>query len=145
MFIQNKIADAAKLMISQSLASHGVTTWAMASSFSTGSINGNDAPYVFVTCDKWEELYPELNTGIGKAILSIYTFAIKVDTTTTEFETVSDYVFNLFLDNNAITSMSLNAPTLIIKGIFDESMDVTTLNDGWMATQELEIVCGRLS
>jgi hypothetical protein len=145
MFIQNRIQNAAISMVSSSLVSNGITNWSIYDSFATGSLSGVDnAPMVQVICDKWVEDNPNAHLGVGKCTLRLATFAEKKITTATEFETVSDIVFNPFLSASAASSITAIDPSLIVAAICDMGLDVQTAKDGWMATQDIELVCGRL-
>lgn len=142
MFIQNKITDAAIAIVSASLATANITTWAVHGNFNNTIIN---PPLVKVICDKSEPLYKELNIGISKVQLEIVTFAVKADTTPTDFENVSDAVMKPFYANNIAATLQANTTNVTIKGVYEVGLEVMTLEDGWMATLQLEIVCGRTS
>jgi hypothetical protein len=147
MFIQNQIEDIAVNIISASLATNNVTNWQVGSGLNDTLVA---FPCVKVICHDWQPMYKELNIGTGKAVLELMTCAVKVvgtnqgeGTSPTEFETVSDYVFNPFFANNIANTMSTNS--LKINLVSDDGLEVTTLADGWTANQKFEVVCSRMS
>lgn len=148
MFIQGKIEDAAAAVISASFAAHNVTNWQINKGLDT---HVNTFPSVKVICHNFEPAYKELNIGTGRAHLEIVTCGIKAigdagqGTAATEFETVSDLAFNPFLANNIATTLAGYATNLQFLLVSDEGLDVSTLTDGWIASQKYEIVCARTS
>jgi hypothetical protein len=142
MLIQDKLTNAAKSVISSSLATNAITDWNVYGNFDTDVIA---PPLVKVICNKFEAIYPEVNCGVGRANLEVITVAMKAETDATEFETVSDIVFNPFFANNIGTILEANTTNIKVYGVYDKGLDVETLEDGWMATQLLEVVCSRLS
>lgn len=148
MFVQGKIEDAAAAVITASLASNSVTTWQINKGLDT---KVNTFPCVKVICHSWEPMYKELNIGIGKAHLELITCGVKAigdagqGTAASEFESVSDYVFNPFLANNITATLGSHTTNLQVLLVSDEGLEVTTLSDGWIATQKLEVVCARTS
>lgn len=142
MFIQNKIEEAAAKIVSSSLATANVTTWEVRGNFDAEIIN---PPLVKVVCDKSEPLYPQLNIGISKVQLSIVTFAVKAETAAQDFESVSNTVMNPFFANNIAATLQANTTNVTVKCVYETGFEVVTLEDGWMATLQLEVVAGRTS
>lgn len=146
MFIQSYLENAAATIVSNSLASASITNWQINTGLGTNSIN---FPCVKIICHTFDPLYKELNLGIGKAHLELITCGIKAigtngeGTAATEFEAVSDLVFNPFFNNSIAASMTTASLQVLL--VSDEGLDVNTLNDGWMASQKFEVVCGRTS
>ena len=142
MFIQNKIEESAAKIVSSSLAAANVTTWEVRGNFDAEIIN---PPLVKVVCDKSEPLYPQLNIGISKVQLSIVTFAVKAETAAQDFESVSNTVMNPFFANNIAATLQANTTNVTVKCVYETGFEVVTLEDGWMATLQLEVVAGRTS
>lgn len=146
MLVHHLVENVCATAVSASLASHNVTGWQINKGFGTAT---NTFPCVKIVCRSFEPMYKELNLGTGKAHLEIETCAIKAvgdagqGTAATTFETVSDYVFNPFVANNA--AATLTTGSLQVLSISDDGLDVVTASDGWIATQKLEIVCARTS
>jgi hypothetical protein len=149
MLVQHLIENVAALIVTGSLLANNVT-----GSNGTGSwqvhkgIENNQMmfPCVKVICGDFVEDYPYLKIGTGKAELELLTCALKptrqgLNTSATEFETVSDYVFNPFLADNIASSMSLN--NLKVLCVTDSGLNVVNMDDGWIATQKLTVVCQR--
>jgi len=146
MFNNRPLEKAIASVISASYASNGVTGWDIVTSFSTGSIGGSgNNPVVEIVCGNAEPMMPYNRLGYSKIPVTVATVAVKTITTATEFETVSDFTFDPFLADNGLTNLSSYAPTLIIKSVVDNGLNVTSVNDVWMATQDLEIIVGRAS
>lgn len=146
MLVHQLLENAAATVISSSLASNTVTGWQINKGLGT---NVNTFPSVKVICRSYTPMYKEVNAGIGKAELEIITCAVKAvgddnqGTTATEFETVSDYIFNPFLANNIAATLS--TASLKVHLVTDEGLEVLTQSDGWLANQKLEVVLSRLS
>jgi hypothetical protein len=147
MFVQKRIEDAAVAIISGSLVSGSIANWNIYQGMSN---NIAQFPCVKVLCHSMTPLEPkELNLGVAVAQLQILTCAIKenatnaVSTTPDEFEAVSDLVINPFLSDDITTTMSANTNNMVFHQVSENGLDVETLKDGWIATQNFEVVCGR--
>jgi hypothetical protein len=146
MSLNRKLETAVESMISASYATNNVTNWTLVNSYSTGSLNGNENPStteIFIT--KSEPMMPYVHLGYDRVTVTIATVAVKSLVTASEFETVSDYTFNPFLTDDALTTLSSYAPTLIIKSVVGSGLEITSVNDVWMATQDLEVIAGHSS
>lgn len=151
MLIQNKLIDAAKIIVSSSLAANGITDWTVYGMFDTTPQQGIRFPSVRIQCFDDEPLYKENLSGWHKTTLELITTAIRLTgsmsggTSASEFETVSDMVFNPFIGSQAVSSMSAVVNNMSIQGIFEDGLEATPLTDGWIATQKIQVVCARTS
>lgn len=150
MLIQSKLIDAAKSIISSSLSGSGYSNWNLYGQFDSTDKTGITFPCIRVQCFDEEPMYKEQKAGLHKAQMEIITSAIRVvgteageGTTASEFETVSDLVFNPFLKGNIETTFASASIGMDIKQILENGLETTPLTDGWIATQKLEIVCAR--
>jgi len=148
MLVQNKIEDAAANVISSSLANNNITTWQIYKGMGNSTIT---FPCIKVICHDAESMYKELNIGTYKAHLEVLTCGIKAvgdagqGTTASQFETISDLAFNPFLSNAIAPTLASYTSNLQVFLVSDEGLEVTTLTDGWIATQKFEVVCARTS
>ena len=150
MFVNYKIIDAAKGLISSSLALNNKTNWSIYGQFDITDKTGINMPCIKVLCFNEEPQYKESNLGLHKAELQILTFAYSLlgtntgeGTTANEFETVSDMVINPFLNNSASVTLQNYTNNLQILNINENGLESTPLNDGWFANQKFEVVCSR--
>jgi hypothetical protein len=150
MLVQNKIIDSAKVIISGSLASNNKTNWHLYGMFDQVDQTGIQYPCIKVLCMEESPEYPANKLGLHKANLQIQTFAVRVvgtnageGTTATEFETVSDYVFNPFLSDNVESVMTSNGNNIQFKQVIEDGLEVTPLTDGFYANQKLICVVTR--
>jgi len=153
MLVQNKIIDAAKKVILSSLASNWTgSTWHIYGQFDQADTQGVKYPNIVIRCFDETPMYPYNKLGICKAQLELTTRAIRVTdlygegTTATDFETVSDLVFNPFLTVDDIeTTMSFNSVDIKYHSMVEDGLEVTPIADGWMASQKFEVICSRTS
>lgn len=150
MLVQNKIVDAAKTIISSSLSANSITDWTIYGMMDTNSQTGIKFPCVRVACYDEEPLHKDVKSGYHKAELHLITTAIRITgsnpgegTSASEFETVSDLVFNPFLANNIESTLSASTTNLIINQVIENGLETTPLLDGWIATQKLLVTCAR--
>ena len=147
MFVQSKIEDAAVAIISGSLVSGSITNWNIYQGLSNNLVK---FPCVKVMCHATTPLTPkESNSGVAIAKLELLACAVKRNATNSdsitpeEFETVSDLVINPFLMDDIATTMQLNTNNMKFHKVSENGLNVETFQDGWIATQQFEIVCGR--
>lgn len=145
MFVQELIENQAASIISSSLSSNGVSGWQISTGISNTIIT---FPSIRVVAGNYEPKYPEENAGFGDCALEIWTMAIKpnnqgIGITPQAFNSVSDYVFNPFLANNIVSTMSYN--NLQVLFVKENGLEVASMDDGWIATQKLLITCQRTS
>jgi hypothetical protein len=149
MNVKGLVENAAASIVSSSLAANNIADWNIYTGMGTGSIG---FPCVKIICDTYSPYYPELNIGIGRARLKIITCANKVmgtnageGTSSTEFEAVSDYAINPFLKDNVAVTFGGYENNLIVKQVIEDGLTISTLDDGWVANQSFQVVCGRTS
>lgn len=144
MLMNHLIESAVVSLVSASFATNNVSSsWGIVSGYSTGSIDDTTDNVVQVVSGQQEPLIPFVNTGVYKVNVSIMTTAKKTFVTPTEFETVSDYTFNPFLRDDVVQTLSTYAPALKIHAVTDAGLSVETVNDGWLASQDLTLVIAR--
>ena len=148
MLVQNFIENAAVNVISASFASASVSGWNIYQGLFANATNAKIVfPCVKIICWTEKELYPEVHSGLRDVDLEIRTDAIKTQTSSSIFESVSDLVFNPFLTGSIYTQMSNYAPNINFKLICEaaDGLQTITDQDGWVASQGLKIVCERTS
>ena len=143
MSIQSNIEKAAMEIVSSSLVTDNVSGWNINAGLGNDFMN---PPLVKIIADKVSTLdgLKELNLGIYKMTLSIVTFGVKALMTPDEFERVSDIVFNPFLEDSICSNLGNKTTNIKVQGAYDMGLNITTLEDGWAATQEIELVVSRI-
>lgn len=140
MQVTKLIEDAAANIISGSLASNGINGWEIHKGLQANKIS---FPCIKIICGKWIPDYPENNIGVGRTTLDLITCAIKLNTSSSLLENISDICFDPFLQDNIAGVLASNTTNLMVSKVIDRGYTPATLDDGWVITQQFEIVCGR--
>lgn len=150
MLVQPNLINAAKAVISSSLAANGVSNWIVYGMYDTTPQQGIQFPCVRVQCFDEVAMYAFNKIGWHQATLELITTAIRITgsnagegTSATEFETVSDLVFNPFLTQGAESTLANTGFNLQIQNVEEAGLETTPLTDGWIATQKLNVICAR--
>lgn len=152
MLIQPYIIDAAKSIISSSLASNGVTGWTVYGQFDNTDKGGVRYPHIRVNCWDEEPMNRGTKDGLRKSKLEIVLLAVRLlngsgnsGTTSTEFKTVSDYVLLPFFRNDIETTFGNASNNLDVRQVTEDSSETTPLSDGWFMSQKLDVYAARTS
>lgn len=125
-------------VISQSLASGSISNWNI---YDSGGIDNVIYPlFAAVMNNDGEVLYKENVKGLYKVNLAIVSQCDKTTLSHSEFNRISDIVFNKIIINGLPSDNNLKIHDMCEA---NPAM-VESMNDGWTATKTFNVICERL-
>lgn len=141
--IKYKLEEAAANLASSSLANIS-SSWNVYRDLDDTFISGSrQAPAIRIEVEKWAPYDDKLSIGVGACILNVIAVAEKHVTPVAEFEEVASAVFEGFFTGSINHELMTRTSGLFVYNVQEAGEDVSTISDGFIATQQFLVTCGR--